>query len=255
MGDKGNNEVQCPHCGHFVGAASRCTNCGARLERRMGLKVLRISALLVAVFGVFLLHLYARNRELPLVKVADISPAMNFASVRIEGRLEQDARRLRSGSVLYVVNDGSGSIAVFAQPTEGRLPLSGQQVSVSGSLSVGAGNELRLRAHSKGVAITQHGEEVPAGAESPAGVTAALEGEHLVVVGRVAEYSRPRTGSKAPYRIILSDGGGALEVVHWLPDAPQIHEGAKVRVYGTVGLYKGKVQLKVWEAGDIRVLE
>ena len=55
MGEKVNNEVQCPHCGHFVGAASRCANCGARLERRMGLKVLRISALLVAVFGVFLL--------------------------------------------------------------------------------------------------------------------------------------------------------------------------------------------------------
>jgi DNA/RNA endonuclease YhcR with UshA esterase domain/DNA-directed RNA polymerase subunit RPC12/RpoP len=247
------NETQCPHCGRFVGPASRCAHCGMRLEKRMGLKVLRSSAVAVAIAGLLLLHLYARNRELPIVRIGDISPVMNFASVRIEGVLESDARKLRSGSVLYVVDDGSGTIAAFANDMpDGRLPLAGSPVMISGSLSVGAGNEVRMRAQAIEVSVD---DSIAVAGTKLAEITADRKGERMTVVGRVSRVWAPQAGSKSPFKIVLADGGGTLEVVHWLEEPPVVVVGSTIEVSGTIGVYKDKVQLKVWEAADIRALE
>lgn len=226
-----------------------------RLEKRMGLKVLRLSAVVVAFGGLCLLHLYARSRELPVVRIAEISPVMNFANVRIAGTLESGARKLRSGSVLYVVDDGTGTIAVFADSASegGSLPPGGSRVEVSGNLSVGAGNEIRMRAHR--VDVVAPGAVNGEGEASLSSIAAARKGERVTVCGRVSKVWRPDRGSKAPHKIVLADGGGTLEVVHWLEEPPIIVAGDRVKVSGTVGVYKDKVQLKVWETGDVVSLE
>jgi DNA/RNA endonuclease YhcR with UshA esterase domain len=260
MGDPtiGKNEVQCPHCGHFVGPSSRCSNCGMRLEKRMGLRVLRASALLVAVGGLFLLQLYARHRELPLVAIGDVSPAMNFATVRIRGMLESDARRLRSGSVLYVVDDGTGTIAVFADARDAEaLPKAGSQVLVSGNLSVGAGNEIRMRAQSAEHVVL----EAPPVADDYVSrfqlseITADRAGDRMTVSGRVSKVWKPKDGSKMPFKIVLEDRSGTLDVVHWLKEYPPVAVGDRIEVTGTVNVYQETLQLKVWNAEDIHPLE
>jgi len=246
--------VQCPHCGHYAGPAGRCAKCGMQLGQRMGLRVLRISALAVATVGLFLLHLYATHRELPLVRIGEVTPMMNFASVRVEGVLESDARRIRSGSVLYVVDDGTGTIPVFFdRPAGEKLPKAGTRVSVVGSLGVGAGNKVRLSGQSieliPGAVETQESEL------KLSDITSEQKDARMTVYGRVSKIWKPRPGSKAPHRIVLSDSSGSLDIVHWFVPETQIAVGDELEIRGTVGVYDGQVQLKVWQAEDIQPLE
>ena len=249
------NNVQCPHCGHFSGPADRCENCGMRLEKQMGLKALRMAALAVAIGGLFLLHLYATHRELPLVRIGEVTPLMNFASVRVQGVLESDARKLRSGSVLYVIDDGSGTLPVFLNRTPaGKLPRAGSRITVAGSLSVGAGNELRMRAQS----IEQLDAAAPNAFVSDlklSDITAEQKGARMTVCGRVSKVWKPRPGSKAPHKIVLEDSSGSLEVVHWFVPELKVEVGDELEIRGMVDLYKDQLQFKVWEAGDIQPLE
>ena len=247
---KRKSEVQCPQCGQFTGAASRCGHCGMRLEKRMGLRMLRITAMATALGGLLLLHLYSTHRELPLVGIGEISPVMNFATVRIQGTLESDARKLRGGSVLYVVDDGTGTLAAFADPPkEGQLPLAGSRIFLEGSLNVGAGDEVRMNARSVVVApVAVAGTKI-------AEVTGERKGDRLTVSGKVAKLWAPRAGSRAPHKIILEDDSGTLEVVHWLEDFPQVAVGDALEVRGSVDVYKQTVQLKVWDAADLHLLE
>jgi len=248
------DSVQCPHCGHYVGPANRCANCGMRLGQRMGLKVLRISALAIATIGLFLLHLYATHRELPLVRIGEITPMMNFASVRVEGVLESDARRIRSGSVLYVVDDGTGTIPVFFdRPAGEKLPKAGTRVSVAGNLGVGAGNKVRMSGQT--IELLPGAVEAKEPELKLSDITPEQKDARMTVYGRVSKVWKPRPGSKAPYRIVLSDSSGSLDIVHWFVPKLPVAVGDELEIRGTVGVYKDKVQLKVWEAGDIHPLE
>ncbi len=220
----------------------------------MGLKVLRIAALVVALGGLFLLHLYAVHRELPLVRIGEITPMMNFASVRVEGVLESDARRIRSGSLLYVVNDGTGTIPVFFDRSAGeKLPKAGTRVLVVGSLGVGAGNKVRLSGQS--IKLLPGAVETKEPRLKLSDITPEQQGARMTVCGRVSKVWNPRPGSKAPHRIVLSDSSGSLDVVHWFVPELQVAVGDELEIRGTVGVYDGKVQLKVWQAEDIQPLE
>lgn len=251
----GKNDVQCPHCGRFVGPAFRCSHCGMRLEKRRGLKLLRLSAVIVAIGGLLLLQLYAKNRERPLIPIDRITPVMNFASVRVEGVLKADARKLRSGAVLYVLDDGTGTLAVFANdaPT-GKLPRAGSRVSIIGNLSVGAGNEVRMQARSVELLAVPVVDDFISEFRL-ADITTHLVDVRITAFGVVAKVWNPNPGSKAPHKIILEDPSGTLEVVHWLKEPLQVEVGDPVEVTGTVGVYKEKIQLKLWNMDDIQPLE
>ncbi|MDF7799384.1 hypothetical protein P4C99_07905 [Pontiellaceae bacterium B1224] len=251
----GKNEVQCPHCGHFVGPASRCSNCGMRLEKRMGLKLLRLSAVVVAIGGLFLLQLYAKNRELPLITIDRITPVMNFATVRVEGVLESDARKLRSGSVLYVLDDGTGTLAVFANDVPaGKLPKAGSRIAVAGNLNVGAGNEVRMQARSVALLETPPVDDYISEFRL-SDISAHQVDERITAFGQVSKVWKPDPGSKAPHKIVIEDPSGTLEVVHWLQEPIPVEVGDPIEVSGTVGVYKEKIQLKLWSAEDIQPLE
>lgn len=251
----GKNAVQCSHCGHYVGSALRCSLCGMRLEKSRKLKLLRRAAVIAAIGGLLLLQLYARNRERPLITIDRITPIMNFASVRVEGVLESDARALRSGSVLYVLDDGTGTLAVFANEVlSAKLPKAGSRVSITGNLSVGAGNEVRMQARSVQLLDAPPVEDYISEFRL-ADITAHQEGERITAFGQVSKVWKPEAGSRAPYKIILEDPGGTLEVVHWLMEPVQVEIGDPVEVSGTVGVYRGKIQLRLWNVNDIQPLE
>jgi DNA/RNA endonuclease YhcR with UshA esterase domain len=252
------SEIQCPHCGHFAGPANRCANCGMRLEKQMGLKLLRIAALAIAIGGLFLLHLYATHRELPLVGIGDITPVMNFATVRVQGVLESDARTLRGGSVLYVVDDGTGTLPVFLNRTpEGKLPKAGSRITVAGSLSVGAGDEVRMRAQSADQILVEPGEDAGAFVSELklSDITAEQQGARMTVYGKASKVWKPKPGSKAPHKIVLTDQSGSLDVVFWFEPELNVEVGDELEIDGMVDVYNEQVQFKVWEAGDIQPLE
>ncbi len=245
--------AQCPRCGCYCGPAGRCANCGLRLGRRLELRLLRAAALALAFGGLFLLRLYAMHRELPLVRVGEVSPAMNFASVRMSGVLESDARKIRSGSILLLLDDGTGTIPLFFDRLpSGRLPTAGTRIEVVGTLGVAAGSKARMNGHS--LRLLSASPDAPSAGDGLAAIGLAQTGEWVVVRGRVSRVWKPRPGSRAPWRIVLSDAGGSLDVVHWLDLKPPVVVGDELEVCGVVGAYRGKVQLKVRRPADIRAV-
>ena len=91
-------EMNCPACGRFVGAVSKCPYCGAKVEKRMSLVAIRWAAVLLATIGLFLLYMMAKHREIPVVMLGNIKPTMNFGQIRVIGQVDSDARRAGSRS-------------------------------------------------------------------------------------------------------------------------------------------------------------
>ncbi len=200
----------------------------------------RIALPLLLVAGFALFRWGRVRRDVLLRHIGDIKPAMAFSRVRVQGVLESDACRLRDGGMLCRINDGTGSIAALCSSGD-ILYSEGRRISVCGRLWMDSAGEFQLRA-----------ENVEA--RLPKGIDATHEGDRLAITGSVARVWAPSAGSRAPHRILLDDGHGSLEVVHWLTNAPALNPGEWLEVRGRVDLYEGRVQLKVFEAADLRRL-
>ncbi|HKL22816.1 MAG TPA: hypothetical protein VJ904_13495, partial [Tichowtungia sp.] len=241
---------------------------GSQVRRPIHVRVLRIASVVLAVAGLILLYLYSVNRDIPLVRVDSITPTMNFAYVRIAGEVTRDAYIFQSGGVVFNVDDGSGEIAVMGGRSqaetlddEGRLPRRGDRVEVAGSLSVNAEREIRLRMQSAEQLVLQRTRAPSAAPGTPpvrlSDITAAQEGERVSVSGVLKDINVPGPGSKAPYALTLEQDGETLEVIFWDKVFQGLERklpmpGKTVRATGRVDVYKGKVQLKVWEAADLQ---
>ncbi len=136
----------CPACERFLGAALRCAYCGQAARNASFLRLLRLSALLLAVTGLFFIYL-APRKEAPLVEAASITPMMNFARVRIRGRLERDPYLSRENGIVGYISFGleTGDVRVrvkayrdnaaeLAQAAD--LPEAGDTVEAEGNLRI-----------------------------------------------------------------------------------------------------------------------
>ena len=202
----------------------------------MASRYLRHGAWIGVLVSLFLLNLQWIHREPTLVRIGEITPAMNFSKVRVQGVLKSDARALRGGDVLYLIADETGSLSVFLNcvPVE-KLPEAGSPIAVTGRLSVGAGNQVRMRVHDAGQ------------------INVLESARPSIVRGQVAGIWAPPSDSNAPYKITLTFSGGSLEVVHWFVPEQQVTVGDSLEVEGTLGFYKGCRQLKVQNPSDIRL--
>jgi RecJ-like exonuclease len=87
-----------------------------------------------------------------------------------------------------------------------------------------------------------------------ANISAALHGDRITVAGQVSDIWEP-AGKRAPHTLILRDRSGVLEVVHWLKHPPpRVDIGDSVECTGTVDLYRGGLQLRLWTPGDLQVV-
>lgn len=84
-------------------------------------------------------------------------------------------------------------------------------------------------------------------------INACRQGDRITVAGRIGDLWEP-TGERAPHTLILRDESGALEIVHWLRHPPRVDIGDAVQCTGTVDLYRGKLQLRLWTPGELQVL-
>jgi DNA/RNA endonuclease YhcR with UshA esterase domain len=242
---------------------------GSQVKRPLRVRVLQVASLILAIAGLILLYLFSVNRDLPLVTVGEITPTMNFATVRIIGEVTRDAWLFQSGGLVFNMKDGSGEIAVMggkaqadALTASGKLPRRGDQVEVVGSLSVSADQEAKLRMLSADRLILKRKPAVVAARPvvRPADVTAAQKDNWITAAGKLKSIDVPGPGSKAPYVLMLEENGAELAVVFWDDVVQGLKNilpvpGKMIQACGRVDVYKGTVQLKVREAGDLRVME
>ena len=83
-------------------------------NRRIVIRWARRVGVVLLLAGLTGFQLHIQQREPPLVQIADIKPYMNFSVITVQGRLASEPFRLRSGSILFTVDDGTGTIAVFS---------------------------------------------------------------------------------------------------------------------------------------------
>jgi len=207
------------------------------------------------IAGLALANHHLSSREPPLIRISDITPLMNFSSVRIKGRQESAAIRLQNGSMMYLIDDGTGTLAVFADPpSDGIPPKVGSLLTVVGNLSIGVGNNIRLRARVGEQVVPVHEPDsvaVKAGFKLN-DIIPEQAGKRMTVYGRVSKIWNPRQNSRAPTKIVLQDESGSLNVVHWLKESPDIQVGDALEVTGMVNLYDGRLQLKLRNTADVQ---
>lgn len=246
--------AQCGSCGHFAGAAARCPYCGAEVKKRLSLRLTRFAALLLSTVGLLLLYLMAVHREIPLVKIASISPASNFAYLRIDGQVVGRPRVFRDGARItglrFTVNDGTGTLDVsaygpVARKLEHRLPESGDAVSVCGSLSVAdVGTVLRLQVAEQFKIIGSPSEKKSVQRLSVLEILALPAGQWIEAELLLNELTHPKTES-APYRLNCSDESGSITVVYWRDHGLDLQQGKRYLIAGQTSSYRGKPQLKL----------
>ncbi len=146
----------CPGCNRYIGPAGRCPYCHSDAPKPLMLRVLRIGSVVLAVAGLVLLYLAVTHRELPVQKIGEITPLMNYAYVRIVGTVPRDCYVGDDNGVVdyisFVVKDDTGSMRVKVQgevalklSETGRLPQRGMRVDVAGSLNVAPGKKPAMR--------------------------------------------------------------------------------------------------------------
>ena len=81
--------ANCPVCERYIGPVSTCPYCNAKNRQSPVIRSIRIVAILLATVGLFMLYMTARHRQPTLISIEDITPAMNFAHVRIVGSIKR----------------------------------------------------------------------------------------------------------------------------------------------------------------------
>ncbi len=258
------DEMNCPSCGRFVGAATKCGYCGAKVEKRMSLLAIRWAAILLATVGLFLLYLMAVYRDVPVVLLGNIQPTMNFGQIRVIGQAESDARAFRSGGGMgFNVSDGTDTMIVFISKNQveeltqkNLIPKAGDAVDFVGSLSI-SDEKSSLRLLSVG---DFHLTRAAAASVRLADVNDSLVGSSITITGKVLELVPTPADSKRPYTLKIADDSGEQSINFWQTEYDQIQNpaalaGAYVRARVSVASYQDKIQLKLASGLDLEILD
>lgn len=152
---KMNPDAFCPSCERFIGPVDVCPYCDCDSARKPVFKFMIHGSVLLAILGLFFLHLMAVHSEVPVIRISEITPMMNFGLVRIKGVVEKDAfirkKKGQADSVSFPVNDGTGQLRVVAYDQVARklvnadlVPKGKASVELTGSLNVSADGNSRL---------------------------------------------------------------------------------------------------------------
>ncbi len=258
----------CPSCQRFVGAYDNCPYCGTGLKKRVPLKILRYSSLIIALAGMVCLHLMAFYRDIPSKPIGDISPAMNMGYISVQGHVSQPLRFYRDGDSLtglgFSLEDDTGDLRVRAYRqvaaalnNEGLSLRRGDLVKVSGSVRITEGDSVSLLLQNP-----QHIEVLSATDVRPvslADLADVEDGENVKLAALVSRIYFP-SSERAPYRIAVKDETGSSELVIWgtqfdqIADREKLVEGTRIEVQASKGAYRGKPQLQIENAADLVVL-
>ncbi len=280
--DKG---ISCPSCGRFVGAHDRCPYCGTGLQKRISLKSMRYVAIVVAIVGLVCLQLMAMSREAPAKEISSITPAMNFAYITIKGVATRPLKYYRTGdkvtSCYIYLKDKTGTMRVtaFRQVAEKLYNKdvyisTGDKVEVSGKIRVVEGDKIsmmlevpeHLKIQHKDYGKPQKITKSSKGKSKTqviklSDISSVDVGNNVLVEAAIVDFSKPREGSKAPYRITIEQNGTKLPVVFWentfsrIATPEKIVPGTKIQVKATVGQYRDKIQLRLKRSNNLVFLK
>ena len=259
------DEMNCPSCGRFVGAVTKCPYCGAKVSKRMSLTATRWAAVLLATIGLFLLYLMAKNREIPVVQLGKIEPTWNFGLIRVEGTVATDARPFKSGrGMSFNVDDGTGRMVVFTTERQmealkemNLVPKAGDRIAFDAQLNI-SDDKSNLKISGLKTFVL---EKAPADAVRIADLNVKLAGKTVSIVGQTAGLKPPAEGTNQPWKLTLSDGTGEIEVSFWPAEYAQLANPAELERSGTwvrarvdVGKYQNQVQVKLGSGKDLEIL-
>lgn len=258
------DEMNCPDCGRFVGAVTKCPYCGAKVEKRMSLVATRWAAVLLSTIGLFLLYLMAKHRDIPVVLLGDVKPTMNFGQIRVVGQVDSDARTFKNGGMGFNVSDGTGTIMVFVSQNQAKdliannlVPKAGDGIDFAGGLNI-SDEESSMRLLS---VRDLHLTRSAAASVRLADIDDSLVGKAVTLVGKVVELVPPPADSKRPYELRIADDSGEQTLNFWptefeqIPNKDALAAGAYVRARVSVASYKDKLQLKLASGMDLEVLD
>lgn len=98
----------------------------------------------------------------------------------------------------------------------------------------------------------QTADEISGPVSALADISASMQGERITVTGKLSAVWEP-IGKRAPHTLILRDGSGALEIVHWLKYPLPVDVGDWVQCTGTIDLYRGALQLRLWNSSELQI--
>ncbi len=249
----------CRACGRFVGPETRCPYCG--MGGRMALGALRWASLALAIAGVAVLLFLAGNSRVPVLRIGDLEPTMNWAYLRVEGTVSrQPAFDAESGALKLWIRDETGELLARADPaaaealrSAGRVPVMGDRLAVEGTLRVreefctlviSLPNDVKINA----------AEALPLAIGE---VEAGLAGQKVRLRGAVRGVRSPYDGLQI---LSLRDETAAIDVV--LPGVgdsaaflPRLVPGQALEITGAVDLYGGTPQVSVGRWTDLLLLE
>jgi hypothetical protein len=204
--------------------------CG-KVRRRLGAVLF-----MVLVAGMFLGSLHAARRTPRKVRIGGIRPVMSFSKICVEGLVASRTRILDDGTRFFLLADETGTLPLFLYhgSAAGDLQV-GSMIAATGHLGLGTDDQACLRVPDAG-----HIEVLG-------------QAEPTLVHGRVIELSAPPPGSRAPCRMVLDRPEGRIDVVHWFAPPPEVAAGDRIEARGTLGFYRGRMQLKVRDEEDIRI--
>ncbi len=255
------SDVHCPSCGRFVGAQETCPNCGAHLGRRISLRLIQYGAVILAVLGLVALWFAARARDIPVVRIQDISSTMNWAYVKLQGTvIRPPSFDAQTGYLRFWIFDGSGEMMVAAYRNEsqalltaGKVPAMGDEVTVEGTLKVKEDfQSLTLNVPDHFIVVRPQPVEM-----AIAGVTLEQLYQKVLVRGQVRQVKRPYEGLTI---LTVRDAGGEIDVTYTadlvrLTGQPaEVQPGDSVSVRGAVSLYGETSQLALDAADGLQKL-
>lgn len=252
----------CHSCGRYVGPHDACPTCGARMTGRLPLRVVKLTAIVLATAGLAVLWFFATRAEVPTVAIGRANATMNLAYVRVEGRCTRaPSYDPQTGYLSFWVGDATGELYVSsyraesqALVDEGKVPGLGDQVAVAGTL--------RIRENFPSLTVNAPGEVIftrSAAEPCPIGRIASSQMYRRVRVrGQVRDVDQPYPGltlvtvrdETGSIVVTLSDDLIALSGI-----TPAVEIGQAVEIEAAVSEYEGRAQLVPASAADLVLLD
>ncbi|HOK41101.1 MAG TPA: OB-fold nucleic acid binding domain-containing protein [bacterium] len=136
-------EGLCPTCGYFAGSLLACPRCGASVNKKISLVLVKKISVIGSIIGIILLWYAAYLKQPITVNIGDIDEKMNGAFVRIEGKIIAYEENKEKNSLRMKIDDGTGIINISAfnkldalkKIFKDRMPGIGDKVEIVGSIN------------------------------------------------------------------------------------------------------------------------
>lgn len=254
--------AHCPSCARYVGPYEACPYCGARMQGRVPMKLIKLAAALLATVGLVVLWYVATHVEIPTIAIGQVDAGMNLAYVRVAGRCTRSpSYDPQTGYLSFWLSDDTGELRVASYRAgsqrlieQQRVPALGDRIAVAGTLRVE--DQLRtLTINAPEQLVISRDEPLERAIGS---IRLADHYQRIRVRGQVRDVRKPHPRLTL---LTLQDVTGVIDValsadlIALTHNPPTFEVGQSVEVVAAVSHYGDAVQLVPASAADIIPLD